>query len=46
MTPFELYVLIKLDAMISLAQTVTLPALCVLIPAIMAWSVLWIIPHV
>lgn len=45
MSPMELYLLIKLDAIILLAKWFMTPAFVLAILALLTWLVLWIVPH-
>ena len=45
MSPIELYLLIKLDAIILLAKWFMTPAFVLAILALLTWLILWMIPH-
>jgi hypothetical protein len=45
MSPIELYLLIKLDAIILLAKWFMVPAFVLAILALLTWLILWIVPH-
>lgn len=45
MSPMELYLLIKLDAIILLAKWFMIPAFVLAILALLTWLVLWTIPY-
>lgn len=45
MSPMELYLLIKLDAIILLAKWFMTPAFVFAMLALLTWIVLWVIPH-
>lgn len=45
MSPMELYLLIKLDAIILLAKWFMVPPFVLAILALLTWLILWIVPH-